>query len=125
MKVNVNSIHFHADSKLITYIERKLSRLSRFFDRISEAEVSLKLQDTGGRVREKTAEIHLRMPNGWVIDRKTGDSFEMAVNASVDTLKRQVSKHKLKMANHAHDKIGESIESSSSRAEPENVFEEA
>lgn len=105
MKINVKSIHFHADHKLIAYIEQKLNRLSRFFDRISEAEVSLKLQESGGKIHEKIAEIHLRMPNGWVMDRKTGDSFEMAVSASMDTLKRQVSKHKTRLTGKPHQKF--------------------
>lgn len=105
MKINVKSIHFHADHKLIAYIEQKLSRLSRFFDRITEAEVSLKLQDAGGNHHEKIAEIHLRMPTGWVMDRKTGDSFEMAVNATMDTLKRQVSKHKSRLIEKPHQKF--------------------
>ncbi len=100
MKISVKSIHFSADTKLIRFVEEKLNRLEKIFDRIAEVEVHLKLQDTGGKVREKIAEIHLHVPGGWIIDKKTGKSFETAVNAAFDTLKRQVSRHKEKVKDH-------------------------
>ncbi len=31
MKISVKSVHFHADAKLIEYVEEKLSRLNRYF----------------------------------------------------------------------------------------------
>ncbi len=97
LKVNVQSLHFHADSKLIEYIETKLNRLGRYFDRNIEAEVHLKLQDTGSKFQEKITEIKLHVPGGWMIDKKTGVSFESAIDNSVDTLKRQLLRHKEKV----------------------------
>ncbi len=96
MKVSVQSIHFHADTKLLDFIEKKLTRLDRYFEknRSIEAEVSLKLQDTGGQVHEKIIEVKLHIPGGWLIDKKTGRSFESAITASTDTLKRQLLRHK-------------------------------
>ena len=96
MKVSVQAIHFHADAKLIEFIEKKLKRLDRYFDknRSVEAEVHLKLQDTGSQVHEKIIEVKLMVPGGWLIDKKTGRSFESAVTASADTLKRQLLRHK-------------------------------
>ena len=96
MKISVKSVHFHADAKLIEYVEEKLSRLNRYFERSVEAEVHLKLQDTGSKVQEKIAEIKIHVPGGWLMDKKTGGSFETAITASVDTLKRQLVRHKEK-----------------------------
>ena len=94
INISVKAVHFHADSKLVAFIEKKLSRLGRLFEREMAAEVHLKLQDNGGRIQEKIAEIHLHMPGGWLMDKKTGKTFESALNASVDTLKRQLVRHK-------------------------------
>lgn len=107
MKVNVQSIHFHADSKLVEFIEKKLSRLDRYFDknRSVEAEVHLKLQDTGGPVHEKIIEIKLYVPGGWMIDKKTGRTFESAITASADTLKRQLLRHKERTTTHQHIRL--------------------
>jgi putative sigma-54 modulation protein len=104
MKVSVQSIHFQADAKLVDFIEKKLTRLDRYFDknRPIEAEVSLKLQDTGGSVHEKIIEIKLLLPGGWLIDKKTGRTFESAVTASADTLKRQLLRHKERTSSIPH-----------------------
>ena len=96
IKISVKALHFQADVKLISFIEQKLSRLGRFFDRPIEAEVFLKLQDTGSRVQEKITEVKLHVPGGWIMDKKTGRSFESAITASTDTLKRQLVRHKEK-----------------------------
>ncbi|MBK9338937.1 MAG: ribosome-associated translation inhibitor RaiA [Lewinellaceae bacterium] len=105
MNISVKSVHFHADSKLVSHVEKKLSRLSRIYDRIVEVEVHLKLQDTGGKVQEKIAEVHLHIPGGWLLDKKTGQSFESAINASAETLKRQLTRYKEKMYGYEPEKI--------------------
>ena len=96
MNISVKAIHFNADSKLIAFIEKKLQRLSRFFDREITAEVHLKLQNTGSQVQQKIAEIHLKVPGGWLVDKKVDQSFESAVLASTETLKRQLIRYKEK-----------------------------
>lgn len=100
MKISVKSLHFSADSKLIEYVEHKLSRLSRYFERTVDAEVHLKLQDTGGRIQDKITEIKLHVPGGWLVDKKTARTFEEAVDESVGTLKRQLLRHKEKQVDH-------------------------
>lgn len=105
MNISVKSVHFHADAKLLTYVEKKLSRLSRMFGRIENVEVHLKLQDNGGRIQEKIAEIRMHVPGGWLMDKKTSKTFEAAVNASVDTLKRQLARYKEKLTDHPNEKI--------------------
>lgn len=100
MKIVVKSLDFHADSKLVTYIEQKVSRLNRYFDKTILAEVHLKLQDTGGKIRDKQVEIRLHIPGNDLIDKKMGKSFETALTASVETLKRQLLRHKGKISAH-------------------------
>lgn len=106
MKISVKSLHFSADSKLVEYVEKKLSRLNRYFERSVDAEVHLKLQDTGGRVQDKITEIRLHVPGGWLMDKKTGKTFEEAVDESVDTLKRQLLRYKEKISNRHHHSAG-------------------
>jgi len=100
MKIVVKSVDFHADSKLVEYIEQKLSRLNRYFEKAIQAEVHLKVQDTGGKVREKQVEIRLHIPGNDLMDKKSGKTFESAVIASVETLKRQLVRHKEKVSTH-------------------------
>jgi len=98
MKIHVKSVHFHADAKLVAFIEKKLTRLARYFDHGTiDAEVHLKLQDTGGPVREKITEIILKVPGNNLIDKKSAYSFEEAITASSETLKRQLVRYKEKI----------------------------
>ena len=105
MNLSVKSVHFHADAKLLTYVEKKVNRLSKMFARIENVEVHLKLQDNGGKVQEKISEIRMHLPGGWLMDKKTGKTFESAIDASVDTLKRQLVRYKEKLAEHTNEKI--------------------
>ena len=58
MKIHLTAIHFDADQKLIDYIEKKASKLNQFFDRITDAQVFLKLENSG-QVRDKIVELNL------------------------------------------------------------------
>jgi putative sigma-54 modulation protein len=100
LKISVKSVHFHADAKLVEFIEKKLGRLNRYFSKAIEAEVHLKLQDIGGRIQEKWVEVRLHIPGNDLVDKKSGKSFEAAASATVDSLKRQLVRHKEKVSTH-------------------------
>ena len=67
MKLQVHSIHFNADSKLITFIQKKLDKLETFYDRMVDGEVFLRLNNEG--IENKTVEIKLRVPGNQLFSR--------------------------------------------------------
>jgi putative sigma-54 modulation protein len=97
MKIQVQTVHFDADTRLLAFVEDRVQRLSRYFGQILEVEVYLRLQHTGGKVQDKIAEIKLHLPGSIIIDKKISSSFENAILVSVDSLKRQVQKKKGKL----------------------------
>ena len=44
MKLDIQSIHFDADEKLLDFIQKKCDKLETFFDRITDGEVFLRLE---------------------------------------------------------------------------------
>ena len=52
MNLNIDSIHFKADAKLLDYIREKTNKLERFYDRAIDLNVKLKLENNG-QVRDK------------------------------------------------------------------------
>jgi putative sigma-54 modulation protein len=96
MRVQTRSISFKADQKLIAFIEEKMEKLTRFFDRIQMADVVLKLENSG-QVKEKIAEIHLQIPGEVLIAKAESKSFETATNTAIDSLKRQLKRYKSKL----------------------------
>ena len=91
MQIQVQSIHFDADVKLIQFIEDKLQKLTTFHDRIIRGEVFLRL-DKSGDQENKIAEIRLSIPGRELFAKKQCKSFEEATDNVVDALRRQISK---------------------------------
>lgn len=101
MKINLTAVHFDADQKLIDYIEKKSSKLSQFFDRITDAQVFLKLENSG-QVRDKIVEIKLMVPGDTLVATESSKTFEAATDAAVDNMKRQLNKHKERVQDKSH-----------------------
>ncbi|MEM9992322.1 MAG: ribosome-associated translation inhibitor RaiA [Bacteroidota bacterium] len=100
MKVTTEAIQFRADIKLISYIEEKLAKLDRFFDRILQADVTLRLENSG-QVKDKITEIRLQLPGETLVASSSHKSFEAAASDVVDMLARQLKKHKEKIVQRA------------------------
>lgn len=96
MKVYTEANHFVADEKLLGFIERKLGKLDTFFDRIIDARVNLKLENSG-QVRDKVAEVRISVPGDVLIAKETEKTFEAAIDKITDVLKRQLVKYKEKI----------------------------
>ena len=62
MNVNIQSVHFEADSKLIGYVNKKLEKLSNYNDRIIQVNVFLKLDNVVHAIKDKIAEIRVHVP---------------------------------------------------------------
>jgi putative sigma-54 modulation protein len=95
MQIQVQSIHFDADVKLISFIEEKLSKLTTFHDRIISSQVFLRL-DKSDVNENKIAEIKLSVPGKELFASKQCKTFEEATDTAVEALRRQIGKQKEK-----------------------------
>ncbi len=95
MKVNVQSVNFSADQKLISHIQKRLDKLEQFHDRIVDSEVFLKV-DNNHTKQNKVTEIKLSIPGQDLVVKKQCKSFEEATDLSTEALRRQLKKHKSK-----------------------------
>ena len=94
MNVQVQSIHFDADQKLIAFVQDKLGKLTLFHDRILNAEVFLKLdKDTSNR-ENKVAEVKLAVPGRELFSQRRSKTFEEAIDQATDALRRQMERTK-------------------------------
>ena len=62
MNVQIQSVHFDADRKLLDHVQKKLEKLSTFHDRIVNVEVYLKLDNLVHNIKDKVAEIKVYVP---------------------------------------------------------------
>ena len=99
MKVQMHSVHFDADQKLLDFIQKRLDKLETFYDRVTNGEVILKLNNKDG-IDNKTDEIKLFIPGTTLFSQEDAASFEAAADAAAENLRRQITKHKEKVMSH-------------------------
>ena len=96
MEVQVQSIRFDADQKLIDFIKQRVNKLNIFFDQIIDTEVYLKI-DRANIKDNKIVEIKLNIPGKELFAKKQCKSFEEATDETVEALRRQIKRHKGKL----------------------------
>ena len=97
MKITVQSIRFNADKKLLDFIQKKVDKLDTFYDQIINGEVYLRLENVEDEAN-KVAEIKLNLPGIQLFAKEQCKTFEEATDLSVESLRKQIGKHKQKKA---------------------------
>ena len=96
MTINIQSVHFDADQKLLDFVEEKVSKLSHYYENIVDCNVILRI-DKSANNENKIAEVKLRVKGQDLFAKKQCASFEEATDTAVAALKTQVKKHKEKV----------------------------
>ena len=98
MEIRIQAVHFDASEQLQAFIQKKVAKLEKFYDDIKKVEVSLKV------VKPETAEnkeagVKVLVPSGEVYANKVCDTFEEAIDLSLEALEKQLVKYKEKQRN--------------------------
>src|SRR5919107_6400625 len=94
MNVNIQTVHFDADVRLIDYVTKKLEKLSTFHDRIVKVDVFLKLDNLVHTIKDKIAEIRVHVPRHNFFVKASSKSFEESFDAALDSLVNQIKRRK-------------------------------
>jgi putative sigma-54 modulation protein len=94
MNVNIQTVHFNADGKLVEYVNRKVIKLNTFHDRIIKVDVFLKLDNVVHTIKDKIAEIRVHVPRHHFFVKCSSKSFEESFDSAFDSLVNQVKKKK-------------------------------
>ncbi len=96
MKIEIQSIHFKADRKLLSFITQKVEKTQTFFDGVHQADVYLRVvKDKQGD--NKIVEIKLNLGGNPIFAKEQDSTFEAATDLVLDKLVAQVKKHKQKL----------------------------
>lgn len=96
MNIQIHSLRFDADRKLLDFVTQKVNKLSLISDDIVSAEVFLRLDHDEER-ENKITEIKVEYPRGPLFARKQSKTFEEATDLVITALKKQIVKQKDKM----------------------------
>ena len=98
MSVTINNVGFSADDKLKEFIELKMGKLDKFYNRITKSAVYLKLENSG-QVRDKIVEVTVSVPGKILVSKAEDKTFEGAMDECTTSLERQLKKYKEKQGN--------------------------
>ena len=98
MNVNIQSVHFDADVKLVEYVNKKLDKLNTFHDRIVKVDVFLKLDNVVHTIKDKIAEIRVHVPRQDFFVKVSSKSFEESFDNALESLVNQIKRKKQKQA---------------------------
>lgn len=98
MNVNIQTVRFDADARLIEYVNRKLEKLGTFHDRIIRVNVFLKLDNVVHTIKDKIAEIRIHVPRHEFFVKSTSKSFQESFDDAFDSIVNQIKRKKEKQA---------------------------
>jgi putative sigma-54 modulation protein len=98
MNVNIQTVHFDADSKLVKHINQKMGKLNTFHDRIIKVDVFLKLDNVVHNIKDKIAEIRIQIPRHQLFVKSTSKSFEQSFDDAFESIVNQIKRRKQKQA---------------------------
>jgi putative sigma-54 modulation protein len=97
MNVQIQSVKFDADQRLVDFVRTKMSKLEKFSERIVSSDVIMKV-DKDHDKGNKVVTITLYMPGDDLVAKSRARTFEEAVDDAIEELRIQIIKQKEKMA---------------------------
>ncbi|MBU3662845.1 MAG: ribosome-associated translation inhibitor RaiA [Bacteroidetes bacterium] len=96
MKIEIQSIHFKADVKLLDFVKAKIEKTKTFFEGAQQADVYLRLEkDSHGE--NKVVEVKMNVAGNPIFAKEHSSTFEAATDMVMDKLVAQIKKHKEKL----------------------------
>ena len=113
MQISVSGHHIEVTNPLREYVESKLDRLERHFDKITNIHVILSVE----KQRQK-AEATVHINGASLFADCTNEDMYASIDSMADKLDRQIKKHKEKLKDH-HRQEGSNIKHQQPVAEDE------
>ena len=96
MKLQLSSLKFDADARLVDFIKKKADKLDTFYDNIIDGQVALKIDNADNR-ENKIIEFKVSVPGVVLFAKGQSASFEAATDLAVESMRRQLEKCKGKV----------------------------
>ena len=98
MNVNIQTVHFDADEKLLELVTKKVEKLNTFHDKITKVDVFLKLDNLVHNIKDKVVEIKVHVPKHEFFVKTSSKSFEESFDSAMESIVNQIKRRKEKLA---------------------------
>lgn len=95
MEIKIKSLKFDADQKLVAFVEKKVSKLEKFFDGLDTVEVIMSLLQ---EPENKSVKIMTHVPGQELVIERNSKTFEDAVTDAADAMKEKLTRYKEKLS---------------------------
>jgi putative sigma-54 modulation protein len=99
MKVNVHAVNFAVDGKLVDFVQDRMDKLEKYYDKVVSSDVYLKVGKTSDK-ENKIVEVKMNVPGDDFMVKKQCKTFEEGIELSAESLGRLLVKRKEKMSPH-------------------------
>ncbi len=96
MVIDFQSTNFKADQKLLNFIQEKLTKLEKLHNKIVNATVYLKVDNTSEK-NNKTLEIKINLAESQLFVTQNDRTFENATDKAMEALRHQLEKHRTRL----------------------------
>ncbi len=87
MEIKVQSIKFNADQKLLDFIDKKLGKITKYYEDVIRTEVILSLL---ADPQNKNVKVRVLIPGSEIVVERNAETFESAVVNCLGVLKDQL-----------------------------------
>ncbi len=94
MEIKIKSLKFDADQKLVAFVEKKVSKLEKFYEGVETVDVILSLLQEPDN---KNAKIQIHVPGQDLLIEKNAKTFEDAITECADAMKEKLTRYKEKL----------------------------
>ncbi len=99
MKVDVHAVNFTVDRKLVDFVQERMSKLEKYYDKVVSSDVYLKVEKTSDK-ENKIVEMKIIVPGDDFLVKKQCKTFEEAVELAAESIERLLVKRKEKIKTH-------------------------
>ena len=99
MKVNVHAVNFSVDQKLVNFIQERMDKLEKYYDKVVFADIYLKTEKTSEK-ENKCVDVKMNVPGDEFVVKKQAKTFEEAMDLASEALERSLIKRKEKLRTH-------------------------
>lgn len=94
MEIKIKSLKFDADQKLVAFVEKKVSKLEKFYDGLETVDVIMSLLQEPDN---KQVKLMLHVPGQELVIERQAKTFEDAVTEAADAMKEKLTRFKEKL----------------------------
>ena len=87
MKVDIHAVNFAVDKKLLEFVQERMDKLDKFYDKVVFSDVFLKVENTSEK-ENKIVEIKVQVPGDEFVVKKQCKTFEEGADLAIESLER-------------------------------------